>query len=210
MISTRDLSGLPSIDGFARLTRSVAVLDAIMSPEWQFRYYSFDAHWGENEMMASMRNGEGDQWCAVICEAGIGLVGLAHEAPAFRFGRPQDWIFRDLPEVFRENVMGEPAFDAENVSFCVWRLATDDRWRSGAPEGVEDGSGDLLSILDGDPRRYVEFARSYFEVEIAVDDVRAVYSHSPITPTLLARLNAEAEFDALAVELGRIGYPGGW
>ncbi len=39
---------------------SLAVLDAIMSPDWQYRYYSFDAAWGDDAMMASMRNGQGD------------------------------------------------------------------------------------------------------------------------------------------------------
>jgi hypothetical protein len=53
MISTRDLSKLPDIASFRRLTRALAMLDAILSPEWQYRYYSFNAHWSAGEMMAS-------------------------------------------------------------------------------------------------------------------------------------------------------------
>ena len=54
MISTRDLSAMPDLAGFRRLARSVAMLDAILSPEWEFRYYSFNSKWAEGEMMASM------------------------------------------------------------------------------------------------------------------------------------------------------------
>ena len=130
-----------------------------MAPDWVDRYYSFDSQWGPGEMMAAMRNGSGDQWCSVICEAGVGIVGCAHEYPAFRPGNPMEWIFRDLPEAFHDNLMRKPAFDTENTSFCVWRLASDDQWRSGDPGDIDDGSGAFLSILESDPRHYVEFAQ---------------------------------------------------
>ena len=45
-ISTRDLAGMPDIPALRRLTQSLAVLDAILSPEWENRYYSFDSRWG--------------------------------------------------------------------------------------------------------------------------------------------------------------------
>lgn len=35
MISTRDLGALPDIQGFRKLTQALAMLDAILSPEWQ-------------------------------------------------------------------------------------------------------------------------------------------------------------------------------
>ena len=41
MISTSDLSRLPSIASFRRLTRALAMLDAVLSPDWEARYYSF-------------------------------------------------------------------------------------------------------------------------------------------------------------------------
>ena len=66
MISTRDLSAMPDLAGFRRLARSLAMLDAILSPNWDSRYYSFDSKWAEGEMMASMRNGSGDMWHALL------------------------------------------------------------------------------------------------------------------------------------------------
>jgi hypothetical protein len=46
------------------------MLDAIMSPEWEWRYYSFDSRWGPGEEMASMRNGSGDAYSIVFSSAG--------------------------------------------------------------------------------------------------------------------------------------------
>ncbi len=43
MISTRDLSQLPDVDPLRRLMQSLAMLDAILSPDWELRYYSFNA-----------------------------------------------------------------------------------------------------------------------------------------------------------------------
>jgi hypothetical protein len=80
----RDLSKLPDIPSLRRLTRALAMLDAILSPEWEYRHYSFDAHWAEGETMASMRNGSGDEWFALFCPAGAVLKGLAHESAFFQ------------------------------------------------------------------------------------------------------------------------------
>jgi hypothetical protein len=60
VISTRDLSLLPDVESLRRLWQSMAMLDAILSPDWEYRYYSFNAAWGAGEEMGSMRDGCGD------------------------------------------------------------------------------------------------------------------------------------------------------
>jgi hypothetical protein len=212
MISTRNLSGLPSLPAFRRLTRALATLDAVLSPEWEYRYYSFNSQWSPDEMMASMRNGSGDLWFALLGPAGVALHGLAHEAPAFRPGKPAPWLFRDLPAEFHQNFLQEPAFDTSNSTFCIWRLATDATWHRGAPEtdegeAFDDGSAELLDILAGDPEQYVAFATDYYETDVALEDVAAVYRHEPLTPKLAHRLNSQLDHDALAPHLKEIGYP---
>jgi hypothetical protein len=211
MISTRDLTRLPDIPSFRRLTRALAMLDAFLSPVWQYSYYSFDSQWADGEMMASMRNGSGDLWFALLCPAGVALHGLAHEAPAFRPGSPWPGIFDAVPGAFRANFLHEPAFDTANSTFCVWRRATDDRWSCGPvrlPPGDDpDGSAELLSILEGDPKQYVEFASEYYERRIAPADVAAMYAHQPLTQALVRRINPEVDLDSLAGDIAEIGYP---
>jgi hypothetical protein len=211
MISTRNLTQLPDLAGFRKLTRALAMLDAIMSPEWEYRYYSFNSHWADDEMMASMRNGVGDHWFALLCPAGAALHGLAHEAPVFRRGEPWPGIFDNLPTEFHQNLLREPAFTTEDSTFCIWRRVDDVRWNRGPaefpPVRDPDGSEALLSILAGQPEQYVEFARDYYEVEILAADVAAVYRHEPLTKALVQRLNPSADLDALAEDVDEIGYP---
>ncbi|MFL5245765.1 MAG: hypothetical protein ACJ8FY_27140 [Gemmataceae bacterium] len=60
-ISTRNLA-LPSIEELRKLCQSIATLDAILSPEWELRYYSFNNSWAAGAACASMRNGSGDDY----------------------------------------------------------------------------------------------------------------------------------------------------
>lgn len=80
MISTRNLSELPDIDTLKRLFQSLAMLDAILSLEWQYRYYSFNAEWDVNEALGSMRNGCGNHLFALFTCAGCFLKGFNHES----------------------------------------------------------------------------------------------------------------------------------
>src|SRR5919112_231908 len=137
MISTRNLGALPDIPTLRRLTRSLAMLDAIMSPEWESRYYSFDSHWGPGELMGSMRNGQGDDWFALFTGAGVVVIGLDHEAPMFRPGNPGPGVIDALPSELRTAV-DEPAFDARNCTFCIWCRTTGASWEHG-PVDFADG-----------------------------------------------------------------------
>ncbi len=93
VISSRNLGALPDIPVLRRLTQSLAMLDAINEPAWDDRYYSFDSQWGQDEQMASMRDGSGDEWFALFTTAGVALKGLAHESPMFRMEEPWPGIF---------------------------------------------------------------------------------------------------------------------
>ena len=76
------------------------------------------------------------------------------------------------------------------------------------PDGDDpDGSAQLLQILDGRPESYRAFAADYYEVDLPLDAVAAVYRHQPLTPELLARLNADVTIDALREDAVEIGYP---
>ena len=81
MISTRDLSSLLDVDALRRLMQSIAMLDAILSREWEFRYFSFNRRWSPGEQMGSLRNGQGDHYFALFNAAGCWLKGFDHEAP---------------------------------------------------------------------------------------------------------------------------------
>ena len=216
MISTRDLSLLPNVDGLRRTLQSMAMLDAILCPEWQFRYYSFNAAWAVGEQMGSMRNGSGDDFFAHFGPAGCWLKGFAHEYPMspYRENPPLPWpgVLDAVPVELR-GCLQEPAFSVADVTFCIWRRYADIYWHVGPiefPPGHPDpdGSEFLLSDLDGKAESYRAWAADYYEREIELAAVEHVYRHLPITPDVVARLNSEVSLNDLAADISEISYPG--
>jgi hypothetical protein len=208
-ISTRDFHLLPDVDGLRRLLQALAMLDAILSPKWQCRYYSFDSRWSEGEQMSSMRDGCGDGFFALFNAAGCFLKGFAHEAPM------RDWpgVLDLVPAEFA-GCLEESAFSMEDTTFCIWRRYSDESWQRGAIEfpagGDPDGSASLLSPLDGRPENYQAWAEDYYERPVPLEAVRQVYANMPLTEKLVQELNPELTLEDLAADLEEIGYPGKW
>jgi hypothetical protein len=212
--------GLPDIPVVRDRSRSLAMLDAILMPAWEYRYYSFDAHWGPGQERASMRNGSGDEYAIVFSPVGALVRVLDHESPmspwTLRPSRPWPGVLDSVPAVFQA-LLQEPAFISEGVfmaSACLWRQTTDDRWHTGAidfPAGYTDpdGSGWLLELLlDGSPEAYWRFAEDYYEprpVDLAA--VREIYALRPLTQQLVTKLNRSLSLADLTRDIAEIGYP---
>jgi hypothetical protein len=214
MISTRNLTKLPTIETLRKLTQSLAMLDAILMREWDYRYYSFNSKWAENEQMASMRNGQGDGWYCSFGLPGAFLKGFDHEAEMspWNMETPKVWpgVLDAVPEVFK-SFATEPAFSMEDTTFCIWRGIEDPQWSTGRisfPAADDpDGSGWMLSILDGIPSSYKAWAEDYYECPVSLPAVQLIYGHTPLTPELAHELNATVEFESLLADATEIEYP---
>lgn len=212
--STRSREDLPSIDGLIRLSKALAMLDAILSPDWEYRYYSFNAKWAPGEMMASMRNGSGDEYFILFDAHGAAMKGFDHEAVLSPWSSdpPVIWpgMYDDLPSEFAA-FRGEPAFAMDDVTFCIWRRHGDAAWQCGVrdlPEGDDpDGSEWMLQILDGDPATYQEFARDYYDVELPIEAIAHVYALNPLTNAIVRSLNEKLALADVAADVAEIGYP---
>ena len=184
----------------------MAVLDAMIAPSWEYRYYSFDAHWSPGQMMGSMRNGSGDDFFAVFDSHSAFLKGFVHEAAAATI--PSSNFYRDLPHELRE-ISREPAFSPDSVTFCIWCPVNQSTWSSSAavlPDGIDDGSAGLLSMLDGKPETYWAWAREYYDRDIPMHAVESVYQGRPLTEELVAALNSQQSLGSLHSQVIRIGY----
>ncbi|MBA9003476.1 hypothetical protein [Thermomonospora cellulosilytica] len=211
---------LPDIARLHDLCRSLAVLEAILSPEWEYRYYSFNADWSCEEEMASMRNGSGDEYSIIFSPAGAYVRGFAHESVMSPYANedhePWPGVLDSVPEVFRSCVQ-EPAFCDENgvpiVTVCLWRQADDDRWHVGEidypqNESDPDGSADLFGLLTNpSPEAYQQFAEDYYEVPVDLEAVRHIYALHPLTQDLVSRLNPEILIGDLTEDLAQARYP---
>jgi hypothetical protein len=213
---------LPSIGVVRRWSQSLAVLDAIMSADWEYRYFSFDPEFGPGQALASMRNGSGDEYSITFTDDGAFVRGFDHESPLSPFIQtpPALWpgLLTGLPAALAP-LAEEPAFtlgDVPMMTVALWRLAGAKQWHHGQiayPGAWEneyadpDGSDWLFAQLDGRSESYLHYASDYFERQLPAEAVTAVIEHRPLTAALVRTLNPERSHHDMTADLNRIGYP---
>lgn len=248
MPSTQNLNQLLPVTELRQVCKAIAVLDAIVCQEWEYRYYSYNSKWAEREECASMRNGCGDQYHILFNEYGAVISGFAHEsemsswrqvemppAPPTSFKEklisffvedkeetedkqnPWKGLYEGLPNVFDEFIFGEPV-KSIGTTFCIWRSYGDNAWHIGGIEfpdnDYKDGSADLLELLDGNPKKYKEFAEQYFEDNeegfpiLPFKAIKAIYNGEVLNRKLVHSINPNLEdWGQLIEDLEEIDYP---
>lgn len=224
MISTRNLKLLPDITKLKEVCQSIALFDAIIEPEWEFRYYSYNSVWGVDEHMASMRNGCGDSYFIFFNPQGAIIKGYVQASLmgqyAVKHDHPWPGVLDYVPEEFKD-FLSEPAFLINEASFCIWRKSTDDLWNIGKIDFLKkdidnliypvnddpDGSSKLFFIIDGRPQTYQKWAERYYQVEVKLSIVESIYRHDPISTRLVTALNPSVQLEDLKDDIAEIGYP---
>lgn len=201
---------LPSPVDLERRCVALAMLDAILSPEWQYRYHSFNRAWDEatGARMASMRDGCGDEYFVLFFGDGLVAVkGLAHESAVRTAGGSVPGVLDGIPPKFAP-FTNEPAFSMESTSFALW---FDGQWCQSATvtDAIRrlDGSTELLGLLCSGPDAYAAWASGYFEVAVDIDIVARFFRLEPLTPALIHALRRDVVWGDLSQDLAAIGYP---
>ncbi|GGR29532.1 hypothetical protein [Deinococcus ruber] len=70
---------LPTPETLERTFQCLAMLDALLSPEWQYRYHSFNTHCSNQERMGTIRDGSGDELFFLFLENGCAFKGYMQE-----------------------------------------------------------------------------------------------------------------------------------
>jgi len=207
MISTKNLLLLPASEKLKNACKAMAVIDAILSQDWVYRYYSFNSAWSDEEEFFEMRNGEGDQVLILFREEGTVINGFAHEAEE----ADKNKLTHELPAVFHEFIFGEPVHSA-GTTFCVWKNG-EDKWKTGIVAANDDHSEELLSPLNAEPVTYRKWATAYFkgsykESGIPIEIVSRIFNHEPLTKEMvLAIVDELQDWDQLIEDLIEISYP---
>lgn len=158
-LSTRNLAPLPLPAILKPLCQSIAAVEAILSPDWESRYYSYNKSWSDAEACFQMRDGQGDEMLILFSEAGTVINGFRHKsdmngwrsepAPSkqkggflkslFSFDKKREkervqhvWpgVLDQVPSVFHEFVFGEPV-KSVGTTFCIWHVSGDNTWHTG-------------------------------------------------------------------------------
>lgn len=190
-LSTENLNLLPKPFEFNNVCKSISALEAIICPEWEYRYFSYQKDWSDTEELCEMRDGQGNHLLILFSNYGICINGFAHESEmnGWRnvpveekksfvkklFGSKEkrktvliqeisSGVVTELPNVFSEFIFGEPVRSI-GTTFCIWN--TNKEWEIGKiklpKDEYKDGSSDLLELLDGNPKTYKEWAEEYYE-----------------------------------------------
>lgn len=207
---------LPDLNRVRRVSRALAMLDAVLAPEPEYRYHSFDSRWSPTEETALMNNGSGDGYSIVFSPAGAIAQGLDHESPISPYnpGVPDVWpgLFIGVPDELSEP-LDEPALRGPDgkqyVTVCFWRTRTDSAWQCGPVIDVaKDGADWLFDLVaDGRPEAYLTFAENYFEVALDLEPIRHIYALMPLTEYVVTSLNPERRLADLTDDIAEIGYP---
>ncbi len=207
MISTENHLSMPDRKTVQAICKAISVMDAILSPEWEYRYYSYNSEWAEEEEFCEMRNGEGDQMLILFRKDGCVINGFAHE-----FEQPHiSNLTANLPKQYEEFIFGEP-IKSIGTTFCLWTNASE-KWQIGELKSYDDNSIQMLSVFDGNPQTYIDWATEYFEGVfnkngIPLEVVTKLYKGEPLTKEMvLSVVNELEDWDQLEVDLEEIKYP---
>lgn len=185
------------IDEITKKLKSIALLEAIVCPEWEYRYYSYNSRWGDGEEMASMRNGSGDEWFLWLKDGLAAIKVLCHEFGALK---GIETIKNQFPSGYKEFI-SEPAFSI-NESSSLWYLSND-KWVKFDVD--EEKANKLLSVFNWGPSEYKEWAEDYYEEEFSLEAIENIMSGN-LTDSDIHSLNSELTLKDVEDEIAQIGY----
>lgn len=191
------INDLPSIDEVKKISQGLALIDAIIMPEWEYRFFSFNSNWDgcQGEMMASMKDGSGGEYFINFTEKGVA-------GKVFFEGLLTDVLqsLEFMPNCF-SNFKNEAAFNIDNATLFFWKENDSIAWRS-SPENLKDYP--LLSFLSNGVVAYHRWAESYYEKTININVLKDVFTSLVITGNQLAILNSDITLEDLEEDLQEI------
>ena len=208
MISTKDFSLLPNKQNFQNLCKSISVLDAIICPQWAFRFYSYNCKWGEGEEFFEMRNeDDGDLMNILFLKDRCVINGFSYQYQ----NNKKSEVTKNLPEIYNEFIFGEPV-TSNGTSFCLW-TNENGNWEVGNILNYNDNSSEIFEIFDGNPQTYIDWASEYYEgyykeTGIPIEIVTQIYEGKPITKEMALSIAEEVrDWKLLEDDLKEINYP---
>ncbi|WP_196893078.1 C-type lectin-like domain-containing protein [Aureivirga marina] len=205
LLSTKHLKNLPKQEKLQNLCKAISTLEAIICPEWEYRYFSYQKNWSENEEFCEMRNGEGNHLLILFKDKNICINGFSSESSAKA-------NLKKLPEIFHEFIFGEP-IKTIGTTFCFWQLEKNKNWICAENLSKEnDFSDELLFLLDGNAFTFKEWAEEYYEdefedFELRLEFVQKIYNGEKITKDLIFQINPNyKDLKQLKIDLLEIGY----
>lgn len=195
--SIQNINDFPSIHEVKKISQGLALIDAIVMPDWEYRYFSFNSNWDGNrgEMMASMRDGSGGEYFINFTDAGVAGKVFFEESLA-----DVSSLLGLVPDCF-SGFKNEAAFSLANATFFFWREGGKAVWGA-SPENLK--AYPLLGFLVNGVAGYHRWAEDYYERSIDSDVLKDVFTSLAVTADQLAVLNPDVTLEDLEEDLQEI------
>jgi hypothetical protein len=194
-----NFSKLPSPSELRKRLQSLAMLDAIIMPDWDMRFFSYNSRWGAGEAMASMRDGEGSEFFFLFNDAG---VAAKIYCAGYEIDSSISSALNEIPSCF-SSFLEEAAFSINTATCYLWRCRSDDKW-SATPRGIVEIP--LLAFVSDEGEYYHAWAENYYEKAFDERCLHAVFEHEPLTSKIALTLNPEAEMETVLADADEIGF----
>ncbi len=177
---------------------AMAVLDVVMQAKEQAWLRRVNVSSIGKAPAFVLDNGSGDELVVIFTENGALIKGFDHESEYNQFAADEwddaffEYTFSGLPEEFAD-LLDEDSRD--NTTFCMWCMDDSDMWVQNEQEINDEDEDDdagkdfLLGFIRRTPEEWCDWAKDYYETEIASDVVKKVYNGEPLTEEDVVKLN---------------------
>lgn len=187
--------------------KAMAILDIIMVPkedDW-LRLVSY--HEPKQGHAYVIDNGSGDRLTVMFTLNGAFIKGFDHENELNQFAADEwsqeffEFTYANLPKEFGELLSED---DMDNTTFCMWCMDDTDKWIQNETEDNDGGKSYLLGYICQTPEEWRDWAKDYYETEIALEVVQKVYNEEQLTQEDVLKLNPERDAKEVFAELGGV------
>lgn len=176
--------------------KHLALLDAIIEPEWEYRYYSYNSNWSDSEEMASLRDSCGGEWFFLLEGNNISFKCTS---PVDGLVEDFDTLKQSVPERFSP-FLNEAAFSMDQGS-CIWFIENNEWVKLG--NDISD-LPNPITIQEMSAADYCQYVEDIFEQEIDQEIVQAVFD-GKFTIDMAQIINPSIDIDALKADLLEVG-----
>ncbi len=184
------------IEQLRKKMKSLALLDAIIEQEWQYRYFSYNSKWSDSEEMGSLRDGCGGEW----------FIWISGDLAGYKCLSPEDGLMSELQEAKDSassayySFITEPAFSMDQAT-CIWYLENAKWVKHGKPVNFLI---DLKTISNWTASDYQAWATEYYERDIDLSAIENILG-GQFSEELAKKLNPDIDMSELLAELPEIG-----
>ncbi len=178
-----------------RILNNMTIMDIVMTSKDKAWLRLINCYAIEEGCKYAIDNGSGDILTIFITKSGVFMKGFDHENELNQFAADEwdetffEHIYNNVPSEFLDLVGNE----RDETTFCMWNTNETDEWEENDVVGNDGGKEYLLDYIMKSANEWCDWAKGYYERNIDVDGVNAIYNEDNITHAIIHKINPERD-----------------